>query len=602
MSYVSTTIEFTERMSGHFVAKKMALTSQKTLLRQDFNHLSDSSIQHPFEFTLTVKVPDLESFIKNPSQTIPTEGRMTDFRFKNLINFDEGSFKLVSRPEVSSDLCTAQEMHYTMFMTDDEGKKWTFFGFKELLKEDSFKMWAQTTTLYFYIWSGHSNFESFGVKDVQGVGELKISTQDFIKQLLSFKTNDKSFLDEKKSIASFMQCFAENLWTAYAPFIFTTTSKRWNEHYYPVQTTQGVAAGTTSLYSLDTLDGLTISLQRFETQKQKDVILLLHGLTTSTDMFIMPEHKNLVNTLHENGFGDVWSLDWRGSGRFTYNLQPHKYTIDDVANYDIPAAINLIKEKCGEDVRIHVIAHCVGSLSFMAAFATGKTRNIASIICNSVSLTPQVKWQAKAKMMIGPELLENLKYPYISPRMPYYPGKSFGKWLYWMERSLRSECKEPACHMISFMWGWGFPAAFNHRNIHPVTHRRLADLFGGTSLHYHKHIRKMLLKKASVSFADGRDEINYLEEFKRRDLPPLLLISGAENHIFPNSNKRTFELLKAERPFSDIRYQEFMQYGHQDVFMGQYSDQEVFPTLISFLKEHAITEAKPITKLTLVAG
>ncbi|WP_374077891.1 alpha/beta hydrolase [Bdellovibrio bacteriovorus] len=583
MTKNTTSLEFTERMAGYFVPKKFLLSPAKPLSRDDFHGENERFDKQPFEFTVTIKVPDLERFLADHSAPSQVFGKITDFRFRDDMRLEQGFFQLFTQPAASPHFDTVKEMHYTFFLTDREGKKWTFFGYKEILKEDTSEVWKQTTTLYYYLWEGHSNFEKFGDKNVHAIGVLRISLSDFMRQMRSFKTNAPSYLEEKESLLKYFKAFTDTLWESYAPFIFTTTSARWNEHLYPLHTTQGVALGEKSLHPLDTRDGLTISVQRFKLQESKNVVLLLHGLTTSTDMYIMPEHENIVNHLHGNGFSDVWSLDWRGSSRFTYNLNPHLYTIDDIAKYDIPQAVEFIREQCGGDVKIHVIAHCVGSLAFMASYAAGYVSNIASIVSNSVSLTPQVPWQAFAKMMVGPEILEQVfGYPFVSPRIPYSPGRAFGKWLYWMERSLRSECKEPACHMVSFMWGWGFPAAFNHRNIHPVTHRRLVDLFGGTSFHYYKHIRKMLFAKASVSF---NGKINYLEEMKKREMPPTLFISGVDNHIFPESNKQTYEVLKNTANARKVQYKEFANYGHQDVFMGQYSHTEVFPQLVEFLKQ-----------------
>ncbi len=587
MLHSARSIEFTERMAGYFVAKKFVLSAKNPLSRDFFMLNSDNNFRKPFEFTVTIKVSDLELFLEDQSTPSQITGKITDFRFGAELSIESGYFQLCTQPAASPDFDTAKEMHYTLFLVDREGKKWTFFGFKEILKENISALWKQTTTLYYYLWEGHSTFEKYGDKQVHAIGSVKVSASDFLRQMKSFKTNATSYLEEKKLLAKYFQAFAVNMWESYAPFVFTTTSARWNEHALPMHTTQGVAEGEITLHPLDTRDGLTISVQRFKKQESRNVVLLLHGLTTSTDMFIMPEHENLVNHLHGNGFTDVWSLDWRGSGRFTYNINPHKYSIDDIAKFDVPSAVEFIRAQCGNDVKIHVIAHCVGSLAFMAALAAGYVKNIASVVSNSVSLTPQVRWQAFMKMMIGPELLENgLGYSYITPRMAYMPGKAFGKGLYWMERAIRHECKEPACHLVSFMWGWGFPAAFNHRNIHPVTHRRLVDLFGGTSFHYYKHIRKMLLAKASVSFSDKRP-MNYLEEMKKRDMPPTLFISGKENNIFPDSNKKTFEILKTTKNALRVQYKEFSNYGHQDVFMGQYCHEEVFPHLVEFLKQHS---------------
>ena len=582
-------LEFTERMAGHFVPRQFSLSSETPLQKNDFVRIEAGSNRQDFEFTLTIKTQDIDKFITDPLLQADAFGVISGFSSSEPLKIEKGLFNLFVRPDASPGLDTAKEMHYTLFLRDAQGKPWTFFGFKEVVKEDSFEMWAQTTTLYYYLWEGHSTFDTPDIKSVRGVGILRISVSDFIKQLTTFKSNADSVVQEQDTIVKFLNIFATNLWQAYAPFVFTTTTSRWNEHLFPMNTTQGVAMGEKTLHPIDTQDGLTISLQRFKTKETRNVVLLLHGLTTSTDMYIMPEQQNFVNYLHSNGFTDVWSLDWRGSGRFTYNLMPHRYNLDDIAKNDIPKALDLIRQSCGADIKILVVCHCVGSLSFMASLAAGYVDNITSIISNSVSLTPKVRWQAFLKMIFGPELLEYVfGYAYISPRMAYFPGPGFGKWIYWMERGIRHECKEPACHLVSFMWGWGYPAAYNHRNMHPTTHRRLVDLFGGTSFHYYRHIRKMLFAKASVSFDK---KINYLEECKKKQLPPTLFISGSDNNIFPGSNKQTFEALNEGKNAGRVQYLEFANYGHQDTFMGQYSHIEVFPQLLAFLKKHEVQDA-----------
>ena len=52
---------------------------------------------------------------------------------------------------------------------------------------------------------------------------------------------------------------------------------------------------------------------RGRTTPARDSVMIVHGLTTSTDMFIMPEHYNLVSYLLDNGYTDVWCLDMRMS-------------------------------------------------------------------------------------------------------------------------------------------------------------------------------------------------------------------------------------------------------------------------------------------------
>ena len=308
-------------------------------------------------------------------------------------------------------------------------------------------------------------------------------------------------------------------------------------------------------------------------------------------MFIMPEHYNLTQYLLDHGYTDVFSLDWRGSNRFTYNLKVHRYTMDDIALYDVPKAVEKVKSMVGADTRIHVIAHCVGSIGFMSSIAAGLTTGISSIISNSVSLTPQIRWQARIKLKFAPWVVDNVfRYPYISPEISYLPGWRAVKILPLMERAIRKECKEPACHMISFMWGWGFPAAYEHANLHPFTHRRLKDLFGGTSMHYFRHMNKMVNANASIPY--DRSGIysqlpqSYLDNVGNIEMPPTMFVSGDENKIFPGSNMKTFEELHTKYPDLPIEFQSYRNYGHQDVFMGKNCDKEIFPSFIDFLNKH----------------
>jgi len=399
-----------------------------------------------------------------------------------------------------------------------------------------------------------------------------------------------------KALTTFLNLFAENLWEASAPALFGTANYRWNEHIFPLQTTQGVPNALAVKVDFTTVDGLALSFHRFTRAPARRVVMLIHGLSTSTDMFIMPEHYNLVHYLLDQGMTDVWSLDWRGSNRYFYNLEPHRYTIDHLAKYDIPAAVAKIREELGEEVEIHVICHCVGSLAFMASLGAGFVKGIQSVISNSVSFHPRITLPSKIKIIFGPDVFEHIfGYPYVSPKMPYFPGPGFGKWIYYMERALRRECKEPACHMVSFLWGWGFPAAFEHTNLHPLTHRRLMDLFGGVSFNYFRHIRKMVFARESVSYASKHNPEDFPESYfqcfvQQKEKPSILFISGDKNQIFTDSNWTTFNKLKTAGCSDGIRFLSCHGYGHQDVLMGKKNHQDVFPHFIKFIKKNSKIE------------
>src|SRR5690606_25572247 len=151
-----------------------------------------------------------------------------------------------------------------------------------------------------------------------------------------------------------------------------------------------------------------------------------------------------------------------------------------------------------------------------------------------------------------------------------------GKWLVPVLALFHRECRDPACHFISFMWGSGHPAAYQHSNMSVLTHGRLADLFGGTSMNFYRHINKMVGRGEACPMKPGtRGDFtlpsSYLDAFCQKQQPRLLLISGRENHIFPGANRALYEELKKRRADLAVRYWEVPGYGHQDIFMGQHA-------------------------------
>src|SRR5690349_9881808 len=97
----------------------------------------------------------------------------------------------------------------------------------------------------------------------------------------------------------------------------------------PLYTLAGVPDAKVTTIPFSTADKLGLTLTRFTRGGDAtDAVLVVHGLTTSTDMFIMPEHYNLVRYLLDHGYRDVFCLDFRMSNRLPYNLAAHRYTMD----------------------------------------------------------------------------------------------------------------------------------------------------------------------------------------------------------------------------------------------------------------------------------
>lgn len=370
------------------------------------------------------------------------------------------------------------------------------------------------------------------------------------------------------------------------------------EHRIPRFTLDGVRDAEVTVHPFATEDELGLQLTRFRSHDtpaqgaQDDVVLLVHGLTSSSDMFIMPEHTNLVGFLHDNGFGDVWALDFRMSNRFPYTMETRRHTLDDIAQYDHPAALREIRRHVGAR-RIHVVAHCLGSVSFHMSLFSGAVSKIASVVANSVALTPRVHPWARLKLTLGPALLEyGTGLSYLDPRFRDAPPLT-RRWLLARAVSFfHPECREAACHMQSFMWGSGRPAMYRHGNLTPSTHlhERLADLNGASDLHYYRHVRKMVAAGRAVKHDPGDPRFTALPDdylVNAADVDtPILFLTGDRNDVFTDSNIVCHRLLSREAPGRhELRV--LPGYGHIDPLIGKNAHRDVFPHILDFLKRHS---------------
>src|SRR5262249_22300454 len=157
---------------------------------------------------------------------------------------------------------------------------------------------------------------------------------------------------------------------------------------------------------------------------------------------------------------------------------------------------------------------------------------VTSVIANSVALTPRVPWWSSVKLTLGPFFVENFtSIEYLNPYWRREPGLGLGKFLSWVISLYHRECDVPECHMLSFMWGPVFPAFSHHETRADVTHRRGGDLYGGTSLHYYRHVSKMVRNNntavkydpSSAKYAALPD--NYLQHAAEIETP-VLFITG----------------------------------------------------------------------------
>ncbi len=566
--------QFTEDMRGFVSVGQTSFDDGYRLGRDNASDLM---------FHLTLKTADLDLFLTDRSHEMQAIGYVEGAVVGGRCPVERGTFNLF----IDTADAAHKQMTYRLFFRTTGGRKMTLSGTKQVQEKPGFDVWRDTTTLFTNLFDGYVESAEEAATPLAAVGILHIGVADFAAELTTMRALAPTFAERTAGLERFARLFLGSLWQAYGhlpsfkmgPF----------DREIPLYTTEGVTGAEISQHPFTTADRLGLGMLRFLRKPSDDIVLIIHGLTTSSDMFIMPEHVNLVQFLLENGFTDVWTLDFRMSNRYAYNLHRNRMNMDDIALFDYPAAIAALRATIGPDRRIHVICHCLGSVSFMMSLFGKAVNGIASVISNSVALTVRVPGWSRVKLVAAPFLCEYVfGIEYANPYWRREPGLSVGKLLGMGVSLFHRECDVPECHMLSFMWGTGFPALYSHANLHDVTHRRGGDLYGGVSFNYFRHVEKMVASDNTAVKYNPTDlryaplPNNYFDHAREIETP-VLFMTGENNHVFVDSNIKCFERLDALVP-GRHQLHVFPNYGHQDVFMGKNCHIDIFPRLLQFLQ------------------
>ncbi len=569
-------IEFAEVMKGFVSAEATTFAD---------GYADGEAAGHTLALHVTVGIADLGAFLDKPEHAGTLSGHVDCALLGGVCPVQSGTFRLM--PDTADR--DRKVMYYQVYCTTPQGEAFTFVGKKQVQHDAPLDLWHDTTTLYVNVFRGHVDPDKPAQAPLWVTGIISLGLWDFMQVLRGLRATGPDGHTSARGLLAFGEFFAGKLWDVYGPHLPPAPNQP--ARRYAKFTLEGVTGADIAVHPFTTADRLSLQLTRFSRAPSDDVVLILHGLTTSSDMFIMPEHRNLVQTLLDEGFGDVWTLDYRGSCRFPYNLARTRYNLDDIALFDHPAAIHELRRHIGPQRRIHVIAHCVGALT-MAMSLFGKTvQGVSSVILNSVALTPYVPKWSEVKLGIGPWASDYLLgIEYYNPSWRRESGWSMGKLLAMGAGFVHQECDSPECHMLSFMWGSGRPALFNHANMAPATHDRLGDLFGGVAVHYYRHVHKMVKGgHRALKFDPGNPRYAALpDDYTARiaDIEtPILFVQGQDNRVFADSNIRCHELMERVVP-GRHRLHVFPGYGHQDIFMGKDVAVDIFPHLVAFLREH----------------
>ena len=552
-------IQFTETMRG-YISRHLTDDFQAAAERGK----ADGS---PLSFTLTVISDDLDRMLADPEFQARMIGTVNAPALSpNPITVTEGVFNLFVD---DFDRVSARQMRYRMKLSTEEGRGYYFVGFKSIHDDRGSDVWPDTTTLYVTVHEGDTDAGKDSAK-----GILTIRAEDFATQLATMKVlNATSVAQRLAATARFGQFFAGALFDVFGGVVG------------PIDRFDSVAPGrkkrplrvcAPEIHPFITDDGVTLRLTRYQ-GGSKGPVILSHGLGVSSRIFSMDTiETNLLEFLYAHGY-DVWLLDFRVSIELPASAQ--RFSADDVAQYDYPAAVAKVREVTTSP-SVQMVVHCYGSTTFFMAMLAG-LQGVRSVVSSQVATHMICPPMTRLKSGLHlPTLLDKLAIEsltaYTDTNANWF-NRLYDRFLDAFPHDTEEECTSAVCHRITFMYS----LLYEHDQLNSSTHDALHEMFGIANIHAMDHLA-LMVRAGGLRSVDGQDI--YLPHVGRLAIP-ITFIHGAENACFlPQSTEKTMELLGQRNGSHLYRRHLVPGYGHIDCMFGKRAALDVYPFILEHLE------------------
>ena len=548
-------VQFTETMRG------FASTSEVDDFAAGFERgKADDS---PLEFTVTVKADDVDRLVDDREHEAELTGTVTAPALSPTpLRVEGGRFNLLVRDEEHA---AARQMLYSMPLVADDGRRFFFEGYKQIIDDDGLDLWKDTTTLYVTVHEGDRE------GPVTAKGIVTIHLADFAKQITTMKgIGGDGRLDQLGALAKFGRMFAGSLNETFGG-VFARPSA-FNPDA-PPREHRPLRCGPADVHFFRTDDDVELRLTRFNGGPKGPVILSPGFGTSSLAYTLDTTETNYPEYLFEHGY-DVWVLDYRASPSLASGST--QFTLDDIAKYDYPAALAKVREVSGAE-SVQVMAHCIGSLTLLMSLALG-LEGVRHAVSSVVTLHPRAGTlnEMRAGIYAG-NALQALGADTLTTDRD---DLSWSDKLY--ERALQlypageEECGLPFCRRQMFIFG----ETYDHDQLNDATHEHLHEAFGVANMTTLRHITR-ILREGHVVTADGDDV--YLPATDNLRLP-ISFIHGENNRLFtPEGSQLTYDfLIEANGP--DLYTRTVIpDYAHMDLFIGKDAARDVYPVITAEL-------------------
>ena len=327
-------------------------------------------------------------------------------------------------------------------------------------------------------------------------------------------------------------------------------------------------------------DGITCNLIHVQGDRTPDKgpVILVHGAGVRANIFRAPVKATIVDLLLDAGY-DVWMENWRAS----IDLTPFRWSLDQAALYDHPAAVEKVVEESGSR-HVKAIVHCQGSTSFCLSSVLGLLPQVSTIVTNAVSLHPIVPPEAWLKLKVAVPLLARMT-PYVDPQWGIEAPTLLAKALTALVKLTHHECDNTVCRWASFAYGVGFPTLWRHENLDEATHEWLSSEFAAVPLLFFQQMRRCVAAGHLIPHDLGAAMPQNPVARKPQTDARFAFFAGAMNRCFlPESQERTFGWMDAIKPdYHSLNI--IPEYAHLDVFMGKNAYRDVLPLMVQELDQ-----------------
>jgi pimeloyl-ACP methyl ester carboxylesterase len=330
--------------------------------------------------------------------------------------------------------------------------------------------------------------------------------------------------------------------------------------------------------SFTALDGKACNLihVRGARTPTKGPVLLVHGAGVRANIFRPPVRTTVVDLLLDAGY-DVWMENWRAS----IDLPENRWTLDQAALFDHPAAVDkVIAETGAEEVR--AIVHCQGSTSFTMSAVAGLLPRVTTVVTNAISLHPVVPMATWLKLGFAVPLMARLT-PFINPQWGLHPPHALARALNGFVRLTHHECDNIVCRWSSFAYGVGFPTLWRHENLDERTHDWISDEFAAVPLAFFNQIRRCVAAGRLVAFDRPAELPADLTAQPPATQARFAFFAGERNRCFlPEGQRRSHAWFDSHRPgYHSLHI--VPGYAHLDVFIGRNAHRDVLPLMVEEL-------------------